>query len=283
MSAPTSRLPLSFFRVHGVDLHRTAKAILTGERAQDERRLALLLAAVNAVNSVADMGRISARVLDLAVDLTGADRGILILVDEEGQLTVELARDASQQDLPRALDYSRSIVDEVADSGVAACIVDTLEVSDWEMGRSVSDLELRAILCAPLLVREETTGVIYVDSRLSVREFSQADLEVFEALCQQLALTLENAWLNEAVLQKEREGAAAEVAQHMRERLLVPLVALEAQVMALRPNGLTGLEDVLSAIRHIQMALDAMEKQAIGAVSLSPPGRVEAPTFKWRL
>jgi GAF domain-containing protein len=251
--------------------------MLTSDREQDERRLALVLATLNAVNSTSDMGRVTARVLDLAIELAEADRGVLLLTDDAGELTVELGRDAEQRDLPRDLDYSRTIVDQVAESGVAACIVDTLEVSDWKMGRSVSDLHLRAIMCSPLRIRDETTGVIYVDSKLARREFQEADVEVFEALCQQFAVTLENAWLNEAMLEGERETAAALLARRTRERLIVPLLELEQRIGALRPDPSGEVDAILSSVRHLQLELDGLEDWARTASRLPPPEPAEEP------
>lgn len=271
MSTPSHRLPSSFFRIFDIDLRVAARAMITGNREQDERRLALVLATLSAVNSTGDMGRITARVLDLAIELAGAERGVLLLMDDGGVPTVELARDGEQRDLPRDLDYSRSIVEQVAESGVAACIVDTLEASEWQMGRSVSDLHLRAIMCAPLRIRGESTGVIYVDSKLARREFQEADVEVFEALCQQFAVTLENAWLNEAMLEGERETAAALMARRTRDRFLEVLVALEGSIAALRSESSEEVDGILSAVRHLQLDLDGLEEWARAEARMLPP------------
>jgi transcriptional regulator with GAF, ATPase, and Fis domain len=64
-------------------------------------------------------------------------------------------------------------------------------------------------MCAPLRVGERRLGVLYVDSHAKVREYSQTDLHIFEAVANYLALTMENVRAAEEARARgdERRGA----------------------------------------------------------------------------
>jgi transcriptional regulator with GAF, ATPase, and Fis domain len=47
-------------------------------------------------------------------------------------------------------------------------------------------------MCAPLKVGDRILGVLYVDNHAKVREYSQTDLAIFEAVANYLSLTMEN-------------------------------------------------------------------------------------------
>jgi GAF domain-containing protein len=63
------------------------------------------------------------------------------------------------------------------------------------MRQSIVTLGLRSILCVPLVVRDQVTGVIYVDNRLHAGIFAPADLELLAAIASSAAIAIENARL----------------------------------------------------------------------------------------
>ena len=70
------------------------------------------------INSSLDLNEVLRIVMDTIVRLTGAERGFLMLRDENGELTINLARNWEQESLdPSEFEISRTIVDRVTAEG----------------------------------------------------------------------------------------------------------------------------------------------------------------------
>ena len=87
---------------------------------------------------------------------------------------------------------------------------DLQERGDLRSAASVTALDLRCVLCVPLIDRSEVLGVIYVDSRrATTREWEQAG-RLMRALAAHAAIAMVNARHLEAA--RERAAEAAEIA-----------------------------------------------------------------------
>ena len=231
MADQKKRMSSDFFKVFNMDAREASRGLVTGDVEKDELRIAMLLATINAANSLVDVSDVVNRVVDMTIMLTAADRGILLLKEPDGTLSVQVARNCYGKPLPEDDAFSHSIPEQVIETGKSYWIVDTLSEDKAVRAKSVQDLQLRTIMCAPLKIRGEITGVIYLDSKLANKEFRNADLAVFEALCLQLAVTLENAWLNHAAVQTERNIAVGNLTQVLMDHLAKPLVEVEAHAL----------------------------------------------------
>ncbi len=236
MANEMKRLSSDFFKVFNIDAREASRGLVTGDVEKDELRIAMLLATINAANSLVDVREVVGRVLDMTITLTSADRGILLIKEADGSLSVEMARSCYGKPLPRDDPFSRSIPEQVLQTGKSYWIVDTLSEDKTATAKSVQDLQLRTIMCAPLKIRDEITGVIYLDSKLANREFRNADLAVFEALCLQLAVTLENAWINEVAVRAERDAAIGSITKILMDQLAAPLLEVESHAIDLQED-----------------------------------------------
>jgi sigma-B regulation protein RsbU (phosphoserine phosphatase) len=117
-----------------------------------------------------------------------------------------------------------------------------------ELGQSVYDLKLRAVMCAPMRARNRTVGVIYVDSRAMRREFSARDLALFGAISAQLAISVENARLHADSLDKVRLQKDVEIARRIQQHLLPPV-----------PSDLQGLQVALRYVAAEQASGDTYD------------------------
>ena len=90
------------------------------------------------------------------------------------------ARGADGRDLPRDGSFSTKVIETVLAGGKSVCEkID--EAGPFDPSRSMIDLNIRAVMCVPLLSHEVRLGVLYVDTRASQRMFSRSDLRYFEA------------------------------------------------------------------------------------------------------
>lgn len=214
-----------------------ASRLLTGDPRQDEHSLRILLETIAGVTLSTDLDGVLADIVDRALQVTQAERGLLLLGDAPEDLVVRTARDRQGRDLGREVRYSRSSVRRCVEESRPVRAVVQSDEEALELGRSVYDLKLRAVMCAPLVVKDRTLGAIYVDSRAARREFSSRDLALFAALSAQLAIAVENARLHRDSLEKARLEKDVEIARTIQRRLLSPV-----------PRDVAGLD---IAVRYI--------------------------------
>lgn len=180
--------------------------ILTGDPTQDYRNVMMLLEVISAVSSASELEPLIRLVLDKTIQITDAERGILLLADSKEGLKVCLARDCHFSDLSLVSDFSHQIPLRVATSGIPVCLTD-LGAQDLPEGvtKSVRAHGLRTVMCVPLPVKGRVLGVLYVDSHAGARRYSEANLAFLEALGKQIALALESATLAEERRRLEEE------------------------------------------------------------------------------
>ena len=99
-------------------------------------------------------------------------------------------------------------------------LVPVLEAGDFELGQSILDLKLLSVMCVPLRVKDRMTGLLYVDSKASSKEFSDRDLTLFKALAGQVASAIDNARLLQHYVEKQRMSEELHVAQQIQQSLL---------------------------------------------------------------
>jgi sigma-B regulation protein RsbU (phosphoserine phosphatase) len=197
------------------------RVVPAGELECDSRSLGLLLESIAEVTSTIDLERLLVNIVDKSLELTGAERGMLLLPDSrDGTLKVRVARDAEARDLATTARYSTRIVFEVQTTGESICTLMSSDEEALRVSHSVYNMGIRAVMCTPLLVGDRSMGLIYVDSRLIRREFSPADLALFEALSRQIAIALSNAQLVQESLQKTRLEQSLQIAADIQARLL---------------------------------------------------------------
>jgi len=258
--------------------------VLTGDRERDTRNVALLLETVHAYDSSKDIGDYLDRVVDMIVGMTGADRGILLLRDDDPQARVVSARDRDQQTIVQLTQFSHSVPRKVLQTGESICLVDTGESDVQDLGKSVRALDLKTIMSVPIQGRQGPVGVMYVDSRFKTREFSDADLHFFEAICHQAALAIEQARLTQYVVETEGLAAIGGMTKRLIDELSSPAKVLQGSAAMLRSFDL-GADDVKriggevdTFVQQIfSMLTSAQEYARVG--NPMEPGRVDVEDF----
>src|SRR5262245_37569788 len=194
--------------------------LLTGDAREDARSLQILLDTIAAVTANIDVEAVLHDIVARSLQVTQAERAILFLGNAADELQVRIAQDRQGEALTGDLQWSRSVVRRCLDEQQAVRSVVQSDREALELGQSVYDLKLRAVMCAPLVAADRTIGVIYVDSRAVRREFSARDLALFGAISSQLAISLENARLHADSLEKVRLQKDVEIARRIQQHLL---------------------------------------------------------------
>jgi len=133
--------------------------------------------------------------LDAIVDLTGADRGVLLLV-EDGNPVVRAARDIKKETITDASgSVSDGIVRRVLETRRPLIVSDALTDTSFGKAESVVALNLSSVMCVPLLASGELLGALYVGSSKVKNLFEKNSLDLLTIFAGQASLILENAML----------------------------------------------------------------------------------------
>jgi sigma-B regulation protein RsbU (phosphoserine phosphatase) len=186
-----------------------------------DARLALLYRVSQTFNSSLELDTVLNRVMDEVIAITSAERGFVMLRDEDGSLVFRVARgmDQSLIDHPE-FQVSRGVVEQVAQEGQPMLTSDAQRDERWSMRLSVIGLGLRSILCVPLKSKEQVSGVIYVDSRLQAGIFTRDDLDLLAAVASNAAIAIENARLYQLAVEKGRMERELQMARAVQASLL---------------------------------------------------------------
>jgi transcriptional regulator with GAF, ATPase, and Fis domain/tetratricopeptide (TPR) repeat protein len=162
-----------------------------------EERFYRLLEINRKINAELDLARLLELIMDTAVELTGAERGFLILADPAtAELRVEVCRHLDARALATEEgSYSRSIAEKVLREGAPLITTSATEDPRFESYLSVHKLALQSVLGIPIRARGRTVGVLYMESRITRGKFTLADQRLLLAFGDQVALALTNAQL----------------------------------------------------------------------------------------
>lgn len=133
--------------------------------------------------------------MDEAIDLTRADKGFLILV-ENGEPRIKVARNVSRETIEDADErVSDSIVEEVVKSGRSLIVAEAMDDPKFKASESVVNLKLLSVMCAPLKHKGDLFGVLYVGNDRLVNRFEPKSLDVLNIFAAQASLIVQNAML----------------------------------------------------------------------------------------
>jgi signal transduction histidine kinase len=163
----------------------------------EQSRLAILYELSFQLGSSLDLEEVLNQVMDAIIELTGAERGFLMLLDEVGgELKMMVTRDVSEKAIDaHTLQISRSVVERAMTTAKGILTNNAQEDERFSGQNSVVGYQLRSIMCAPLLARGRTLGAVYVDHRLHTSVFAKEDLELLATFANQAAIAIENARL----------------------------------------------------------------------------------------
>ena len=135
--------------------------------------------------------------LDELIDLTGADKAFLLLVEGDGA-SVRVARNIDRERLQNDdVSVSDTIVATVLRDGDPLIVADALSHTDFKTSRSVVNLKLCSVMCVPLKARGTTLGLFYLGNDNVVNHFSEDLLEVVDLYASTAGLILANALARE--------------------------------------------------------------------------------------
>jgi phosphoserine phosphatase RsbU/P len=199
------------------------------------RKLNMLLEASKLLHSQLPLDSVLGTMLDHAVSVTDADRGLLLEADAAGKLQVRFARRAGGMRLPpESLTPSQTAIQLALRQGTPVITEDVAQADmDLQAAQSIVAQRLRSVVVIPLyavsrantdesmvnIKRGHFLGVIYLDSRRPAA-FSKLDRQILEALAGDAASILDNARLVERERERQRMEQEINIARDIQQALL---------------------------------------------------------------
>ncbi len=126
--------------------------------------LSVMYQATKAISHIIDLNELLPEILQLVFDSIGADRGAILLTDDQGVPQPRAVRWLDQAvDPDDRMQIPRSIVDHVLREGQG--VISANAPGDHRFGpsQSIADYGIREAICVPLRGRHATLGVLYAD------------------------------------------------------------------------------------------------------------------------
>jgi len=180
--------------------------------------LTTLYEIIGVLNSSLDLSKTLGLVMNLLIHLTGAERGCLMLLDEQGNLEIRAAQNFDQDSVDGLdLELSHTVVQEAVEKRQPILTTNAQLDPRFSDQESVIGYQLRSIVCVPMHAREQVIGALYLDNRMRGSVFSKEDLPLLMTFAGQAAIAIENARLHtmteQTLAQREEELRQVEQAQ----------------------------------------------------------------------
>lgn len=198
------------------------------------KEIGMLLSTFRALSSIPLLDDLLALVVDAAIELTGAERGFIMLADPNEGLRFRCARNSYKQPLDGSyFQTSRRVPDEVFKTGERVVINDLDLGDNSEDHSSTRRLGLRSVFCVPLrylsfhdagsmsaIGRMEIIGVLYVDSQNIGAGLSGTQVDGLETLASEAAMAIYNARLYREAQEKRKLDEELAIAREIQQALL---------------------------------------------------------------
>ncbi len=139
------------------------------------------------------------RIMDIAMQALGAERGFILLRSQDNPDAFEAvtARNISQQSITSIQELSKSVVNQVLDSGEPIVTLDARADARFSGAESIVLQNIQSVICTPMILNNQTIGAIYMDSRAGKQRFDENSLQFLQAFAHQATIVLEQVRLVE--------------------------------------------------------------------------------------
>jgi two-component system phosphate regulon sensor histidine kinase PhoR len=187
----------------------------TASLRQKLNELTMLSELGRSINISLEQDRVLLAVVDAAVQLTGAEEGSLMLLDEtSGELYIRAARNLNDEQIKTMrLPVSDSLAGEVVKSGKPVL----LEKDNPQ--KIKTSYFVHSLVYVPLIGKDRVIGVLGVDHRQRARYFSQRDLQLLMVLAEYAVIAMRNVWSYAEAL--EQSGRLENILSRIQDGVIV--------------------------------------------------------------
>jgi len=196
----------------------------TAASATEHLDLHSILKACQAISSEINLERLLKRLIVLIMENAGAQRGHLVLHQNQRlliQATADTDNDSVEvlQAQPLNDDYiATDLIRYVFRTGEDVVLDNASEDEQFGLGSYIQQRQPKSVLCTPMRYQKSTVGVFYLENNLVNFAFSKQRIELIQVLLSQTAISIENARLYES--KNELNEALQKNNQDLEEKVL---------------------------------------------------------------
>ncbi|QDT63652.1 SpoIIE family protein phosphatase [Calycomorphotria hydatis] len=171
--------------------------------ADPEQKLRAVLDISKSLGSTLDLETVLDNTLEGLFQLfPQADHGFVLLAEDENRNRMRMRASKARAGEVNPRDHiSMTVVKQAMESGDAVLSADVADDARFELSESVEGLQLRSILCVPLMTAGgESFGVVQLNTVRGERQFGSEDLDLLASVASQISLAVQNADLHEKML-----------------------------------------------------------------------------------
>jgi class 3 adenylate cyclase len=221
---------------------------LDKQTAATTLRLTSLLQVCQGISAILDVDTLLKQILESAVSIVGAERGVLLLYEED-QLRIRMVHGLEPSGSLMNEHVSTSVIKRVERERQPLLTIDAQADPRFKLEESVHRYNMRSILCTPLTRGEKLLGVLYLDNRLIANLFTEQELELMVAFGAQAAIAIDN-----ASAYRQLEDLTDSLEQRVRQRT-EELRAQEREIARLQKEKIArflprNLADMITSGEH---------------------------------
>lgn len=226
------------------------------------QRLTALYRISHELGTITDLQNVLNKVLKIVLDIMKADRGFILLVDEESkELVPQVVHHKDDIDQTENVAISKTIINQIIESGESIITSDAMTDDRFKNSESIVFHGIRSTMCVPLKFEGKVLGLMSVDSKGKEVNFTKDDLELLTAICDQASVVIKNAKLFDD-LKKAHKELKAQQSQLIESEKLSAIGQLSSGVAHEINNPLT------SVLGYSELSVDKLKKESISKEDL---------------
>ena len=246
----------------------------TARVAQD---LNALIKVSTTINSIGGLGELQKELLRLVIEVIPAERAAILLIDGSKEAAGPVFGWTRMIGPDNSITVSQTITNQVLRERISLLSNDLFQPGGLVESPSLVESRICSVLCVPLVILENSLGVIYLDTSDPASRFDEGHLQLLTAIAAIAAAPIENArrleWLEDEnqrlreEIHVEHQMIGESAAMRAVYQFIGKVAATDSTVLIRGESG-TGKELAARAI-HLNSPRSAKAFVAINGATLS--------------
>lgn len=189
-----------------------------------------------------DLKRLETDIVNYAVSLCNAKRGVLIKKDKSGNYLFHMAFDNEKNILSSFPNISKTALSQVQYSKTPLFTINVFEDNLFKNSASIFQYQINSLLCAPIIIDDQIYALLYLDNYEDLEQKMFTEEEVINMFLVQISLALKNAIAYDTLMKKNWELHTLDTMKNefiaiVSHELNTPLITLQGYMNKLKKNA----------------------------------------------